>query len=148
MSSKIFNKIVVTFVTPELHVCNCKEWVQIIHSPGNTSFPIFHHERPISILQVHPYVTRRTNAPTNGFLIRGLITPRALHIRLLYNNNSADYFTNFVRNSLYEKVVNPEVFRMIFSTKLFLILIRGRPHQGLQNRLKVNRLTKDFWLTE
>ena len=59
-------RVAVTFVTPELHVCNCKDWVKIIHSPGNTSFPIFHHERPISNPHEHPYVTRRTNAPPIG----------------------------------------------------------------------------------
>ncbi len=65
-SSKATIRVAVTFVTRELHICNCKDCGQIIHSPRNTSFPIFHHERPIYNLPVHPYVTRRTNESPIG----------------------------------------------------------------------------------
>jgi hypothetical protein len=59
-------RVAATFAALELHVCNCKDWVWIIHSSGNTGFPIFHHERPISNPHVHPYVVRRTNGPPIG----------------------------------------------------------------------------------
>jgi hypothetical protein len=34
----------------ELHINNCRDFTKSRHSPGNTSFPIFHHERPIANL--------------------------------------------------------------------------------------------------
>jgi hypothetical protein len=34
----------------ELHIDNCKDFTWTSLSPGNTSFPIFHHERPIANL--------------------------------------------------------------------------------------------------
>ncbi len=38
----------------ELHIDNCTDFTQISYFTGNTSFPIFHHERPLANLLFPP----------------------------------------------------------------------------------------------